>query len=323
MPFMIVRQDITQMPVDAVVNASNTRLAMGGGVCGAIFHAAGPENLQAACNSLSPIQIGEAAITPGFLLPAEYVIHAVGPVYDPSQHETCEAQLRSAYTHSLELASQYHCESIAFPLISSGIYGYPKEEALRVAVSAIQDFLSQHDLSVYLVMFDRNSFVIGQDILTPVEKYMDKKYESGQPSKSRSLLHKIFRRTQHADESAVAEILENSDKSFGVMLRQLIDAKGEKDENVCKRANIDRKLFSRIQRDDGYIPGKRTVLALAVGLGLSLQETDKLLQRAGCTLSHSQKFDVVLEYFISNGKYDAFQINQVLFHYDQPLLGAG
>jgi O-acetyl-ADP-ribose deacetylase (regulator of RNase III) len=151
MSFTIVRQDITKMQTDAIVNAANTGLAMGGGVCGAIFKAAGASQLQAACDELAPIKTGEAVITPGFDLPAKYVVHAVGPVYRDGKHGE-EELLRSAYTNALKRAVENHCKSIAFPLISSGVYGYPKADALRVAVAAIQDFIGDHDIDVSLAV---------------------------------------------------------------------------------------------------------------------------------------------------------------------------
>jgi O-acetyl-ADP-ribose deacetylase (regulator of RNase III) len=155
MPFTVVRQDITTMNVDAVVNAANTALRMGGGVCGAIFRAAGAAELQAACDKLAPIRTGEAVITPGFNLPARYIIHTAGPVYrDGKQGE--EALLRSCYLNSLKLAAEYQCKSIAFPLISAGIYGYPKQEAMAVAERAIMDFLKQREMDVYLALFDQS-----------------------------------------------------------------------------------------------------------------------------------------------------------------------
>jgi O-acetyl-ADP-ribose deacetylase (regulator of RNase III) len=153
MPFTIIRNDITKVRVDAIVNAANTGLAQGGGVCGAIFKAAGARELQAACDKLAPIKTGEAVITPGFALPAKYVIHAAGPVYRGGGHGE-EELLRAAYTNALKRAVENNCESIAFPLISSGIYGYPKDEALRVATAAIRDFLGEHDIDVSLVVFD-------------------------------------------------------------------------------------------------------------------------------------------------------------------------
>ena len=169
MPFTIVRQDITKMNVDAIVNAANTDLQMGGGVCGAIFRAAGERELQAACDQVAPIKTGEAAITPGFALPAKYVIHAAGPVYSFWNKRQSRELLRSAYIESLKLAAENGCESIAFPLISSGIYGYPKDEALEVARSAIEDFLRHHDMEVYLAVFDKSSFQISKALLGDVK----------------------------------------------------------------------------------------------------------------------------------------------------------
>jgi len=169
MPFTIARQDITKMKVDAIINAANTELQMGGGVCGAIFHAAGAAQLQAACDKLAPIKTGEAVITPGFGLPAKFIIHAAGPVYRHWNKEQNEQHLRAAYTNSLKRAVENKCDRIAFPLISSGIYGYPKEEALQVATSAIQDFLTGHDLDVTLVVFDQSAFTISRELLGAVE----------------------------------------------------------------------------------------------------------------------------------------------------------
>ena len=155
MPFTIVRQDITKMKVDAIVNAANTELSMGGGVCGAVFHAAGAKELQEACDKKAPIKTGDAVITPGFKLPAKFVIHAAGPVYNHSDKKQSANLLSSAYINSLRLAVQNKCESIAFPLISSGIYGYPKAEALQVATAAITKFLEKNDIDVYLAVFDK------------------------------------------------------------------------------------------------------------------------------------------------------------------------
>lgn len=332
MPFTIVRQDITKMRVDAIVNAANTDLRMGGGVCGAIFNAAGQTKLKEACNKVSPIKTGGAAITPGFKLPAKYVIHAAGPIYRQWNAEDNEKLLRSAYMESLKLAAGNGCGSIAFPLISSGIYGYPKEEALQVAVAAIKDFLAEHDMDVYLVIFDRASFAVSEKLLGDVESYIDENYVDS---------HFVYRQeVQRADYEEIImnpsldeadfmsvskgldDLIDDLDEPFNTTLLKLIDAKGKTDSEVYKRANIDRKLFSKIRTGKGYMPSKRTILALAVSLELTLDETDDLLERAGYALSHSQKFDVIVEFFIVNGKYDIFEINEVLFKYDQPLLGA-
>lgn len=385
MPFTIVRQDITKMPVDAIVNAANTELLMGGGVCGAIFKAAGVKELQEACAKLAPIKTGDAVITPGFALPAKYVIHTAGPVYHQWEPQESARLLRSAYLNSLSLALANQCESIAFPLISSGIYGYPKKEALQVATSAIQDFLTDHDLDVYLVIFDKNSFAISEKLLGEVASYIDDHYIEEHEIPRRQLLDverkaldpkwktiesesieneidalqedeidtlqeaeidtlqeaeflRLHEPMPHIAESPIMEptekeattltptyrledLISNLDEPFSTTLLRLIDAKGKTDVEVYKRANLDRKLFSKIRNNKDYRPSKRTVLALAIALELNLQETEDLLQRAGFALSHSQKFDVIIEYFIIKGKYDIFEINEVLFNYDQPLLG--
>jgi O-acetyl-ADP-ribose deacetylase (regulator of RNase III)/transcriptional regulator with XRE-family HTH domain len=341
MPFTIVRQDITKMKVDAIVNAANTDLQMGGGVCGAIFKAAGAAQLQAACDKLAPIKTGEAVITPGFNLPAKFVIHAAGPVYRYQNAEQSEKLLRSAYMESLRLAIENNCESIAFPLISSGIYGYPKDEALQVATAAIQDFLINNDIDITLVVFDKSAFTVSRELLGEVESYIDEHYVDIHQIKRRKLLDVERQAISEADERAsilnepiledmlapigapapLDDLVGNLDEPFSQMLLRLIDAKGMTDVEVYKRANLDRKLFSKIRSNKGYMPSKRTAIALAVALKLSLDETDDLLERAGYALSHAVKFDVIVEYFIANGKYDVFAINEVLFEYDQPLLG--
>ena len=338
MPFTIVRQDITKMKVDAIVNAANTDLLMGGGVCGAIFKAAGAEALQAACDKVAPIETGGAAITPGFALNCKYIIHAAGPVYRDHDAAQSENLLRSAYTSSLKLAAKHKCESIAFPLISSGIYGYPKDKALKVAASAIRDFLFDNDMDVYLAVFDRSAFAVSEKLLGAVESYIDEHYVEEHRVRRRDLLP--VEREALSDDAilnynlpipgmakasataaGIDDLVGRLDEPFSATLLRLIDKKGKTDAEVYKRANIDRRLFSKIRTGKGYTPGKRTILALAVALELSLTETDDLLKRAGYALSHSHKFDVIVEYFIVSGKCDIFEINEVLFKYDQPLLG--
>jgi O-acetyl-ADP-ribose deacetylase (regulator of RNase III) len=327
MPFTIIRQDITKLHVDAIVNAANTELRMGGGVCGAIFRAAGPAELQEACNQIAPIKTGGAAITPGFQLPAKYVIHAAGPVYDHRHKAQSEAYLRSAYTESLKLASVHNCQSIAFPLISSGIYGYPKAEALQVATAAITDYLSSHDLDVYLAVFDKTAFVVSQTLLGEVESYIDEHYVEAHQVPRRKLLEVEQIALKSAAPSApmptqsLDDLMDHLDEPFSDALLKLIDAKGKTDVEVYKRANLDRKLFSKIRTGKGYTPKKSTILALAVALELTLAETDDLLEHAGYALSHASKFDVIVEFFIVKGNYNIFEINEVLFQYDQPLLG--
>jgi len=358
MPLNIIRNDITKMNVHAIVNAANTELMMGGGVCGAIFTASGADKLQKACDKLSPIETGDVVITKGYLLPAKYIIHAAGPIYKDGKHNE-EELLRSCCTKSLDIAKKHGCESIAFPLISSGIYGYPKDEALSVATNAISDWLLENDMDVSLVVFDKSAFILSSDLLGAVKSYIDENYVDEQnlrfarrrPSpwdgrdayESEALLQTtrlfeteeeraIFNNSQatksiapaieaEKSESKRKDIVAKLDEPFSTTLLKLIDSKGKTDAEVYKRANLDRKLFSKIRKGKGYMPSKKTVVALAIALELSLSETRKLLERAGFALSRSVVFDVIIEYFITNCIYDIFDINNVLFEYDQPLLG--
>lgn len=335
MPFTIIRNDITKMNVDAIVNAANTELKMGGGVCGVIFKSAGAVELQAACNPLAPIRTGEAVITPGFGLPAKHIIHTAGPVYRDGKHGE-EELLRSCYINSLKRAVEHRCESVAFPLISSGIYGYPKAEALRVATAAIGDFLLDHDIDVFLVVFDKASFVVSEELLGEVKAFIDENYiedseDDYVDDRRRGILlqvemealkeREVPKMFEEAPVSGLAGLVGNLDEPFSQTLLRLIDAKGRTDVEVYKRANLDRRLFSKIRSNKGYMPSKRTAVALALALELNLDETEDLLERAGYALSKSQIFDVIVMYFIMKGNYDIFEINEVLFSYDQPLLG--
>lgn len=289
------------MKVDAIVNAANTELLMGGGVCGAIFNAAGAKELQEACDKKSPIKTGDAVITPGFKLPAKFVIHAAGPVYNHNNKGKSAALLSSAYINSLRLAVENKCESIAFPLISSGIYGYPKDEALQVATTAITKFIGENDIDVYLAVFDKTAFQVSEELMGEVASYIDEHYIDAHDFRRRKLLDvekesileanaPVFGAMSDAMESAesLEELVDNLDEPFSDTLLKLIDAKGKTDVEVYKKANIDRKLFSKIRSIKGYTPKKPTIIVLAIALELSLDETDDLLERAGYALSCKQ-----------------------------------
>lgn len=342
MPFAIVNQDITTMRVDVIVNAANTNLTMGGGVCGAIFRGAGPAQLRAACEPLAPIATGEAVITPGFALSAKFVIHTAGPVYRSHLPAESEALLRASYRNSLALAVANGCESVAFPLISSGIYGYPKQAAFEVATQEIRNFLTERDLDVFLVLFGKDALPVGESLASAIADYLARHYHDPESditiedeldagpwrplaAPDAPLLDApmagvpIAARLGEAPPE-VEERLRDLDEPFATSLLKLIDAKGKTDVEVYKRANLDRKLFSKIRSTPNYAPSKRTALALAIALELNLGETNDLLRKAGYSLSHSRKSDVIVEYFITEGKYDIFEINQALFHYDQQLL---
>ena len=330
MPLQIVRNDITKMKVDAIVNAANKSLLGGGGVDGCIHRAAGPE-LLAECKLLNGCEIGSAKITKGYQLPCMYVIHTVGPRWiDGSHHE--KELLESCYTTSLHLAKEYGCKSIAFPLISSGIYGYPKAQALRVAVEQISKFLLDNEMMVYLVIFDRKSYEIGDKLYSDIASYIDDQYVD-EHSDSLSLQRVRFREFENtclregsvplnsAEEKSILDWLNDIDESFSEMLLRKIDESGMSDAECYKKANIDRKLFSKIRSDKLYKPSKLTVIAFALALELSLEEMQDMLAKAGFALSHSSKFDLIIEYFVKQGNYNVYEINEALFAFDQSLIG--
>lgn len=327
MPFQIVRNDITTMKVDAIVNAANPALKMGGGVCGAIFTAAGSQPLQEECDRIGGCPTGAAVITKGYNLPAKYIIHTVGPIWQDGKHGEPEL-LRSCYTRSLALAEEYKCSSIAFPLISSGIYGYPKDQALKVATAAITEFLLEHDMTVYLAVFDRQAVAVSQKLFADIDKYIDDHYVEEKDAyfaRPRSFQLEERMEAVYAPapaKSSLDKMLEHLEETFSEMLLRLIDEKGFTDAQAYKRANLDRKHFSKIRNGKDYNPRKKTVLAFAVALELNLDQTLDLLAKAGYTLSHSNRFDIIIEYFIDRRNYDIYEINQVLFQYEQDLLGA-
>lgn len=330
MPLQIVRNDITKMKVDAIVNAANKSLLGGGGVDGCIHRAAGPE-LLAECKLLNGCEIGSAKITKGYQLSCMYVIHAVGPRWiDGSCHE--KELLESCYTTSLLLAKDYGCKSIAFPLISSGIYGYPKVQALRVAVEQIRKFLLDNEMMVYLVIFDRKAYEIGDKLYSDIASYIDDQYVD-EHSDSISLQRTRFVGFDNtclregsvplssAEQKSILDWLSDIDESFSEMLLRKIDESGMSDAECYKKANIDRKLFSKIRSDKLYKPSKPTVIAFALALELSLEEMQDMLAKAGFALSHSSKFDLIIEYFVKRGNYNVYEINEVLFAFDQSLIG--
>ena len=336
MPLIIVRNDITKMPVDAIVNAAKESLLGGGGVDGCIHRAAGPE-LLAECRTLGGCKTGDAKITKAYRLPCRYVIHTVGPVWNSGSHGERE-QLVSCYQTSLALAKEYQCETVAFPLISSGIFGYPKDQALRVAVDTIGEFLLHNDMTVYLVIFDRRAYQISGKLFADIAEYIDDHYVDAHTATRRERMRRmnvLESRVEAVCESAMPapmmapmavggldNLLTHLDAGFSETLLKLIDRSGKKDAEVYKKANVDRKLFSKIRNNPDYKPSKSTAIAFAIALELNLDETRDLIARAGYALSASSKFDVIIEYFIGQKKYDIFEINEALFAFDQSLLGA-
>ena len=435
MPLQLVRNDITKMKADAIVNAANTSLLGGGGVDGAIHRAAGPRLLEE-CRTLGGCPAGEAKITAGYDLPARFVIHTVGPVWEGGSHGE-ESLLRSCYKNSLRLAVENHCDSVAFPLISAGVYGYPKDQALRVAIDTISDFLMANDpdsdLMVWLVLFGGDTLHLGRKLFPNLQEFIDdhyvKEHEDEEFEKRRRLQLQARKAQQYMDAQAgpqpshdilpsrpssgampsgsakpsrpqppappeksrrrpsflpwkkeakastkpqekpaeepvsvsgsfpvpdeescssfsaipsqtvfgnavpshaashapesgkLDELIQDLDESFTQMVLRKIDEAGITDAQCYKRANLDRKLFSKIRSDLHYSPSKKTAVALAIALRLDLAETSELLRKAGFALSRSNIFDVIIEYFISRRNYNIFEINEALFAYDQVTLG--
>lgn len=350
MPLFIVKKDITKMKTDAIVNAANNSLLGGGGVDGAI-HAAAGSGLKKECEKLNGCDTGDAKITDAYNLPCKKVIHTVGPVWQGGQSGE-KFLLTSCYKKSLELAKENGLKSVAFPLISSGAYGYPKDLALKVATAAIKDFLlgqdGTEDMEVYLTIFDKESFIVSEKLIDEIKEYIDDNYseESSFPfcveekpdiraERKRRIRRELHERVNGTQECKITEDfrsslfyaydlsdeLDNLDENFSEMLLRLIDEKGMTDVECYKKANVDRKVFSKLRNTKEYKPSKTTAVAFALALELPMSEAKKMIESAGYSLTHSNKFDVIIEYFIKNEKYDIFEINEVLFEFDQKLLG--
>ena len=419
MPFSIVRNDITRVAADAIVNTANPQPVIGAGTDRAIYKAAGAEQLLAERRKIGVIHPGEAAVTPAFALPAKYIIHTVGPAWQGGGAGEFET-LASCYRKSLLLAKQLGCESVAFPLISTGTYGFPKDKALSVAMETIEAFLKDDDLNVTLAVLNKEAFALSQELLDDVQSYIDDRTaeqlhqaeygapfgigmyderraakaamppqaqpmaqseamsgsrpaEQSKPRKGKGLFQKLSSLGKKEANAALLEASEESYKdrvedlsihsapaagsatqpaaseevkelyslvlakdaspslpdrmahlgdTFQERLLHLIDEQDLPDPVVYKKANLDRKLFSKIRSNAAYRPSKNTVLALAIALELDLTQTKDLLARAGFAFSPSSKFDLIVQYCFEKGIYDIFEVNALLFSYDQPLLGA-
>ena len=346
MPFLMIRNDITKVAADAIVNPANRNLLQGSGTSRAIYQAAGEQELTAACEAIGYCEPGRAVCTPAFGLPATYIFHAVCPAWQGGGFGEAE-QLAGAYHSALELAAEYHCESVAFPLLSSGNYGYPKEQAFRIAVDTITQYVMEHDLTVYLVLYDQHSLAVSRKLFASVEEYIDDHYvaqndESYQFDRRRreSAERRRWRLGEEAApmlETAAAppppaaaprtarsleSLMDNLGESFTTRLLRLIDERGLKDSTVYKQSNISRQHFSKIQCNRDYNPKKKTVLAFAVGLHLSEDETIDLLKSAGYAFSDGSKRDWIVRYCLEHKIYNINQVNTLLFEYDQEQLGA-
>lgn len=341
MPLQIIREDITELAVDAIVNPTNPRMYGYSGIDALVHQKAGPE-MDALCEAQEPLELGFARMTPGFRLKAKYVIHTCGPVWQNGQCGE-KALLRSCYLESLKLAGKAGCRTVAFPLISSGAYGYPKDQVLKHAVEVISEFLMDNEMQVLLCVHDPSAYEFSRTLYADISRYIDSFRELpmlsaceaeesmqaprlGKAAPKARCEEPAWEETEFACAAPMPgdlrEYLAQMDAGFAETLFAFIDQRGITDVECYKKANVDKKLFSKIKSKPHYKPSKQTALAFAIALELSLPETQQLLRTLGMTLSHSSPFDLIVEYFIVNGRYNVFDVNEALFEFDQPLLGS-
>lgn len=347
MPFKIVRNDITRVKADAIVNTANPDPICASGTDLAIYEAAGKEQLLLERAGIGKIARGDVAVTGAYNLNAKYIIHTVGPVWEDGEHHEFDI-LESCYRKSLQKAVELKCESIAFPLISTGVYGFPKDKALQIAVSVFSSFLLENDMQIILVVFDKKSFQLSAQIVGEIDSYIDANYiresltkeypvhrrSAGTYNNSRT--RKLLERERYEEETAkcsleelcmlsadmsLEEELANVGASFHDKLFELIDAAHLDNKDVWKRANLDRKHFSKIQCDVNYHPKKKTVMALCIALKLDLEQSKDLLARADWAFSPSSKVDLIVQKAIIDKQYDIMQLNLTLFKYTNEILG--
>ncbi|MBQ7872541.1 MAG: macro domain-containing protein [Clostridia bacterium] len=326
MPLQIIRQDITKIKCDAIVNPTDRWLSGGGGV-DALIREAAEEQMDARCAEIGSLSVGEAVLTPAYAMEnCKFVIHVAGPVWRGGLGGE-RVLLRSCYLEALELAWDNKCRSVAFPLIASGTYGYPKDKVLKIATATISDFLMKHEMNVYLVVYDVDSYEISQSLKSELDSYIERVYnqedeDEGWLDPKGADCSIAFSKCCSMESSSLDDYFDNLDKGFSDTLFDYIDKKGMTDVEAYKRSNVSRKVFSKIKCTKNYTPSKITAVSFAIGLHLSLEETEHLLSTAGMCLSRSSKFDVIIEYFVKTGKYkDIHEVNEVLYQYDQVLLG--
>lgn len=358
MPFQIIRNDITKVKADAIVNTANPRARIGGGTDSAVYKAAGAELMLAERQKIGDIRPGDAAVTPAFALPAKYVIHTVGPSWHGGTNGERDI-LQDCYRNSLQKAAELSCESIAFPLIATGVYGFPKDEALQIALAEINRFLLKNEMLVILVVFDQKSFVLSEKLVSGIDAFLEEhevkalSEEEYGPGYAENLRRREAARRETSRRSdiflspamappaahpeaakdfvseaslagaarpSLEEYLKKDEDTFRERLFRLIDEKGLSDPEVYTRACIDRKVFSKIRCNPEYQPKKSTAFALAIALELDKKAMLDLLSRAGLTFSPSSKMDLIVEYFVTNHNYNVGEIDAALFHYNQPTL---
>lgn len=320
MPLDIIREDITKLKVDAIVNPSNRWLVMGdeASVSGRIYAQAGIEQLNAACKEFEDLDLGDAVLTPGFNLPASHIIHVAGPVWQGGQ-EGEEEILTLCYRNALNLANLNGFESIAFPLLSSGTYGYPKDRALQTALSEITAYLLDHELQVTLVVYDKAAYELSQKLSSSVKDYLQDHLES-QTIRFQSSVQTKHKDSTHPSKK-LDDVLKQVDISFADSVFEWMDRKGMSPVETYKGANVHKAVFSKLNSDKTYRPSKTTAMAFCLSLRLSKPEAIELMNKAGYSFSPSSLQDLIVLYHIEHQLTDIHQVNAVLFEYDQAMLG--
>ncbi len=338
MPFQIIRNDITKVKADAIVNTANPAVAVGDGVDSAIYKAAGKEKLLAERSKIGYLEPGMAAVTPAFDLDAKYIIHVSGPWWKGGKAGETEL-LRQCYDKALDLAAEKKCGSIAFPLLATGTYGFPQKLGIEIAVDAFTSFLEEHEMEIFLVVFGEKSVKISGELGAEVASFIDDEYVSKtlaeeyrfdgipdacyevrenrleRPRAPRKLACPVALSSMPKENVPLEEVLKGIYKeSFEKHLQMLINKKGLKNSEVYVAANISKQYFSKLLK--GTVkPSKEKVLALALGLRLNMDETVDFLRMAGYALSPISQTDAVVGYFIEHKMYSVIKIDIVLFDF--------
>lgn len=327
MALEIIRQDITKVAADAIVNTAHNRPIVGIGIDRAIYQAAGKSVLLAARAKIGELEFGEVGITPAFNLKAKYIIHAVGPIWQGGFNNEFEI-LRSCYKKSLDLAAEKNCSSIAFPLISTGNNGFPRESAMLMATATIQNFLATHDMKVLLVIFGQKTFEMAQKFFETIAVQIDEQTEKqilyreyfGKELRVVRSKNRFFKDMRY---EKVSEILSHWGIGFREKILEHIERANKKNSDIYKAANVSRKVFSDIVNyKKSHRPSKNTVLGLVVALELSLEDALDLLSRAGYMLSNNNPVDMIVGNALINKKFDVSEINDELYNKELEMIGS-
>lgn len=343
MPLFIIRDDITRQKVDAIVNTTNEQFYHNGKNVDQRIHEKAGHELDTELAKFDHLEKSEVIITSGYNLPCKYIIHTVGPVFTDGNKDE-QMSLKKCYINALSLAIKMKLKSIAFPLISSGTYGYPKDKALEIAIEAIKSFLDnlENDMLVKLVVFDDESFAKSKNFDFQVEELIDEKYAksltpeyllSGTKNRKSTFLanmplskldkaSKLLNASEDKENGKEDKNLDILDESYREMLFRLISERNLTDAQCYKKANVSKAVFNNIVNKKGYIPKKSTLLALCISLKLNIDTTNELLLKAGYGLSPVLEFDKIVKENILRKNYDVFDINIQLFNKDQVQLGS-